>query len=235
MIALNVDKVDVEFFRVKPQMLSTFLASWGRNSSLYYYQSKETLNMAELVYSGRFDLNPARNTRETVLLPIAGIKPLQDPGVYLAVMRASGTYDYSQPATLFTLSDIGVSAHRYRDRIDVFAQALEGGKALNGVNLEIHDEKGKLLAQASTDGKGHAQLPITPKADTLIATQGVHTTLLRLNTAALDLAEFDITGPRPTRCSFSSSARVTCTAQAKQYCSTACCVTRTASLSKPSR
>lgn len=77
-IALNVDKVDVEFFRVKPQMLSTFLASWGRNSSLYYYQSKETLDMAELVYSGRFDLNPARNTRETVLLPIAGIKPLQD-------------------------------------------------------------------------------------------------------------------------------------------------------------
>lgn len=92
--------------------------------------------MAELVYSGRFDLNPARNTRETVLLPIAGIKPLQAPGVYLAVMRASGTYDYSQPATLFTLSDIGVSAHRYRDRIDVFAQALEGGKALSGVNLK---------------------------------------------------------------------------------------------------
>ncbi|PIK78910.1 alpha-2-macroglobulin [Pseudomonas sp. 382] len=195
-IALNVPKVDVEFFRVKPEMLSTFLANWGRNSSLYYYQSKETLDMAELVYSGRFDLNPARNTRETVLLPIAGIKPLQEPGVYLAVMRASGTYDYSQPATLFTLSDIGVSAHRYRDRLDVFAQALEGGKALKDVNLELHDDKGKLLAQAKTDGAGHAQLPITAKADTLIATQGVHTTLLRLNTAALDLAEFDITGPQ---------------------------------------
>ena len=195
-IALNVNKVDVEFFRIKPEMLSTFLVSWGRNSSLYYYQSKETLDMAELVYSARFDLNPARNTRETVLLPIAGVKPLQDPGVYLAVMRASGTYDYSQPATLFTLSDIGVSAHRYRDRLDVFAQALEGGKALNGVNLELHDDKGKLLAQASTDSAGHAQLPITAKADTLIATQGVHTTLLRLNTAALDLAEFDITGPQ---------------------------------------
>ncbi|MGE7992624.1 alpha-2-macroglobulin family protein [Pseudomonas sp. NPDC089554] len=195
-IALNVAKVDVEFFRIKPDMLSSFLVNWGRNSSLYYYQSKETLDMAELVYSGRFDLNPARNTRETLLLPISGIKPLQEPGVYLAVMRASGTYDYSQPATLFTLSDIGLSAHRYRDRLDVFAQALEGGKALAEVTLELHDDKGKLLAQAKTDGKGHAQLPITAKADTLIATQGVHTTLLRLNTAALDLAEFDITGPQ---------------------------------------
>ncbi|MFS0824841.1 alpha-2-macroglobulin family protein [Pseudomonas phoenicis] len=195
-IALNVAKVDVDFFRVKPEQLSNFLVNWGRNSSLYAYQSKETLEMAELVYSGRFDLNPARNTRETVLLPIAGIKPLQEPGVYLAVMRASGTYDYSQPATLFTLSDIGVSAHRYRDRIDVFAQALDGGKAMDGVKLELHDDKGKLLAQASTDGDGHAQMPIDAKADTLIATQGVHTTLLRLNTAALDLAEFDITGPQ---------------------------------------
>lgn len=195
-IALNVAKVDVEFFRVKPESLSTFLANWGRNSSLYDYQSRETLGMADLVYSGRFDLDPARNTRETALLPIAGIKPLQGPGVYLAVMRASGTYDYSQPATLFTLSDIGVSAHRYRDRLDVFAQALEGGKAMGDVELELHDAQGKLLAQAKTDGGGHAQLPMPPKADVLIARQGVHTTLLRLNTAALDLAEFDIAGPR---------------------------------------
>lgn len=193
-IALNVDKVDVEFFRIKPDTLSTFLANWGRNSSLEYYQSKELLDLTELVYSGRFELSPARNTRETVLLPIAGIKPLQAPGVYLAVMRASGTYDYSQPATLFTLSDIGVSAHRYRDHLDVFAQALEGGKALSEVKLELRDDKGKLLAQASTDGAGHGQLPITPKADTLIATQGSNTTLLRLGSAALDLAEFDITG-----------------------------------------
>jgi len=195
-IALNVNKVDVEFFRIKPESLSSFLSAWGRNSSLYYYQSKETLDMAELVYSGRFDLNPARNTRETVLLPIAGIKPLQEPGVYLAVMRASGTYDYSQPATLFTLSDIGVSAHRYQNRMDVFTQGLEGGKALGGVNLELLDAEGRVLGQGKTDSDGHAQLPMPPKAETLLAHQGVHTTMLRLNSAALDLAEFDITGPQ---------------------------------------
>ena len=195
-IALNVAKVDVDFFRVKPEQLPAFLARWGSNSSLYAYDSKDTLALADLVYSGRFDLNPARNTRETVLLPLGGVKPLQEPGVYLAVMRASGSYDYSQPATLFTLSDIGLAAHRYRDRLDVFAQALEGGKPLGDVALSVQDAKGKVLAQAATDGKGHAQLPITAKADTLIATQGVHTTLLRLNTAALDLAEFDIAGPQ---------------------------------------
>ncbi|KPW14352.1 Alpha-2-macroglobulin, partial [Pseudomonas syringae pv. aceris] len=146
-IALNVDKVDVEFFRIKPDSMPNFLAQWDGASSLSSYSSEELLPMAELVYSGRFDLKPARNTRETLLLPIAGIKPLQQPGVYLAVTRASGTYSYSQPATLLTLSDIGLSVHRYSNRLDVFTQALEGGKALSDISVDVYDDNGKVVAQ----------------------------------------------------------------------------------------
>ncbi len=194
-IALNVDKVDVDFFRVKPESLPAFLTQWGRNSSLQSYQAKDLLSMAELVYGGRFDLNPARNTRETLILPTSGIKALQQPGVYLAVMKPSGSYNYSTPATLFTLSDIGLSVHRYQKRLDVFTQALEGGKALADVELELLDGKGKRLAQGKTDKAGHAELALAPKAEVLLARQGDQTSLLRLNTAALDLAEFDIGGP----------------------------------------
>ncbi len=43
------------------------------------------------VHTGRFDLNPARNTREKLLLPLGDIKPLQQAGVYLAVMNQAGT------------------------------------------------------------------------------------------------------------------------------------------------
>lgn len=196
-IALNVDKVDVEFFRIKPESLPMFLAQWGRNNSLHSYESRELLPMADLVYGGRFDLNPARNTRETLLLPIAGLKPLQQPGVYLAVMRASGTYNYSQPATLFTLSDIGLSVHRYQNRLDVFTQALEGGKALDGVSLELLDGEGRVLGQGKTEKGGHAELPLPKKTEVLLAHQGEQTSLLRLNGAALDLAEFNIGGPQP--------------------------------------
>ena len=195
-IALNVDKVDVEFFRIKPESLPAFLSRWGHSSTLQSYESKDLLPMAELVYGGRFDLNPARNTRETLLLPIAGLKPLQQPGVYLAVMRASGTYNYSQPATLFTLSDIGVSVHRYQNRLDVFTQALEGGKALSDIQLDLYDADGKVVGQGKTDNAGHAQLPSPPKAEVLLAHLGEQTSMLRLNSAALDLAEFDITGPK---------------------------------------
>lgn len=195
-IALNVDKVDVEFFRIKSESLPAFLAQWGRSNSLQSYESRELLPMAELVYGGRFDLNPARNTRETLLLPIAGLKPLQQPGVYLAVMRASGSYNYSQPATLFTLSDIGLSVHRYQNRLDVFTQALEGGKALDDVSLELLDSDGRVVGEGKTGQGGHAQLPLPKKAEVLLAHQGQQTSLLRLNSAALDLAEFNIGGPQ---------------------------------------
>ena len=195
-IALNVDKVNVEFFRIKPEALPRFLSRWGRASNLDTWEARELLPMADLVYGGRFDLNPARNTRETLLLPIAGLDPFKQPGVYLAVMREAGSYSYSQPATLFSLSDIGLSAHRYRDRLDVFTQALEGGKAQSGVQLELLDGDGALLAEGKTDSAGHAQLPLPAKAQVLLAKQDEQTSLLRLNTPALDLAEFDITGPK---------------------------------------
>lgn len=194
-IALNVDKVNVEFFRIKQESLPNFLAQWGRSSNLDTWQSRELLPMAELVYSGRFDLNPARNTRETLLLPIAGLEPFKQPGVYLAVMRQAGTYNYSQPATLFTLSDIGLSVHRYHGRLDAFAQALEGGKALSDVEIELLGGNGQVLASAKTDGDGHAELPLPDKAAVVLARQGEQTSLLNLGSPALDLAEFDIAGP----------------------------------------
>jgi uncharacterized protein YfaS (alpha-2-macroglobulin family) len=194
-IALNVDKVNVEFFRIKQESLPNFLAQWGSSSNLDTWQSRELLPMAELVYSGRFDLNPARNTRETLLLPIAGLAPFKQPGVYLAVMRQAGTYNYSQPATLFTLSDIGLSVHRYHGRLDAFAQALEGGQALEGVEIELLGGNGQVLASAKTDDAGHTELPLPDKAAVVLARQGEQTSLLNLGSPALDLAEFDIAGP----------------------------------------
>ncbi|MDP2246166.1 alpha-2-macroglobulin [Pseudomonas sp.] len=195
-IALNVDKVNVEFFRIKPQALPRFLEQWGRSSNLDTWEAQQLLPMAELVYGGRFDLDPPRNTRETLLLPIADLPPFKQPGVYLAVMRAAGSYSYSQPATLFTLSDIGLSARRYSNRLDVFTQALAGGAALADVELELLDGKGQLLGEGKTDSAGHAELVLPAKAEVLLAHLGEQTSLLRLNGPALDLAEFDIAGPQ---------------------------------------
>ncbi|BCD84947.1 lipoprotein [Pseudomonas solani] len=201
-IALNVDAVDVDFFRVRADSLPALLAQWGRRGTLGVWEADNLLQMADLVYTGRFDLKPARNTRETLLLPIAGLEPMKQPGVYVAVMRRSGSYSYYTPATLFSLSDIGLSAHRYQDRLDVFTQALEGGKAQAEVELELLGDKGQVLAKGKTDGQGHTQLPLTGEARVLLARQGEQTSVLRLDTPSLDLSEFDITGPQATPLQF---------------------------------
>ncbi|MEF3103085.1 alpha-2-macroglobulin [Raoultella terrigena] len=193
-MALNVDNVDVNFFRIKPESLSAFVSQWEYRNSLSNWESDELLKMADLVYSGRFDLNPARNTREKLLLPLADIKPLQQPGVYVAVMNQAGHYSYSNAATLFTLSDIGVSAHRYHNRLDVFTQSLENGAAQSDIEVQLLNAKGQTLAQAKSDGQGHVTLQTDKEAALLLARKEGQTTLLDLKLPALDLAEFAIAG-----------------------------------------
>lgn len=193
-MALNVNNVDVNFFRVKPESLPAFISQWEYRNSLANWQSDKLLEMADLVYTGRFDLNPARNTREKLLLPLGDIKPLQQAGVYLAVMNQAGHYDYSNPATLFTLSDIGVSAHRYHNRLDIFTQSLENGAAQQGIEVSLLNEKGQTLTQATSDSQGHVQLENDKNAALLLARKDGQTTLLDLKLPALDLAEFNIAG-----------------------------------------
>ena len=194
-VALNVEQVDVEFFRIKTSALPEFLSQWGRNRNLDTWQSRELLPLADLVHSARFELSPELNTRETLQLPIKPIPALNESGVYLAVMREPGTYNYSQPATVFSVSDIAVSAHRYRQQLDVFTQGLSSGLPLETIAVQILDKKGQVLASGTTDKRGHAQLPVTDKADVLIAQHGQQTSFLSLNSASLDLAEFAIDGP----------------------------------------
>lgn len=193
-MALNVDSVDVNFYRVKPESLASFVSKWEYRSAISSWESEQLLNMADLVYTGRFDLNPQRNTREKLLLPLSGIKPLQQAGVYVAIMNQAGHYSYSNAATLFTLSDLGVSAHRYRDRLDLFTQSLESGGALSGVDVQLLNDKGQPLAQATSDAQGHATLKIDKEAALLLTWKDGQTTLLDLKLPALDLAEFDIAG-----------------------------------------
>ncbi|SQB28297.1 protease inhibitor [Citrobacter koseri] len=194
-MALNVNDVDVNFFRVKPESLAAFVSQWEYRNALSNWESDNLLKMADLVYTGRFDLNPARNTREkTPCCRWSDIKPLQQAGVYIAVMNQAGHYNYSNPATLFTLSDIGVSAHRYHNRLDIFTQSLENGAAQQGVEVALLDEKGQTLAQAASDAQGHVQLENSQQAALLLARKDGQTTLLDLKLPALDLAEFAIAG-----------------------------------------
>lgn len=196
-LTLNVEQATIEFFKVQDNNLPQFLTEWGRSGSIQYWQAADLLRMADLVYTGGFKLEAEKNRRETVMLPIANIQQLKQPGVYFAVLRQSGSYDYSNAATVFTISDIGVSAHRYKasDNLTVFTQSLASGSPIIGADIKLLDEKGNVIANASTNTQGSVEIEHADKARVVLASQGEQTTMLRLDTSALDMSEFTVTGP----------------------------------------
>ncbi len=192
-VALNVDQVDVDFFRIKDANVVKFISGWGSNSSLNW-NTRDLMPMADLVFGSRFDLKTEKNTRQTVLLPLDNVSALKKPGVYVAVMHQSGSYEYYLPATLFTRSDIGLSMHRYSSDMAVFAQSLVDGKGLSGIKVQSLSEDGQQLQSATTDEQGQVQLPWNAKARLLLAQHDDQVSVIPLNAPSLDLSEFQITG-----------------------------------------
>lgn len=191
---INVDKVDINFFRVKPDNLVQFLAYYGQRVQSSTWSAQEMLAQTDLIYSGRFDLKPRANIQENLLVDLSSIAALKQEGVYLAVMTAAGTYNESFPVTLFTISNIGVSAHSYNNNHwVVFAHALDSGKPLADVQISLFNQKNELLERAKTNEQGF--LDITSKeAVLLLATDKAQTTAVNLDRGALDLAEFNVRG-----------------------------------------
>ena len=192
---MNVPAADVDFFRVKDKFLVDFLALFSDHRRMGYYYSDEIQRYADLVYSGRFEFDMARNILTQAVLPISGIKPLDEPGVYLAVLRKSGSYEYDFPATYFSISDIGMQLRIYADTMSVQAQYLSSAKICDGVRLTFYNQKGDILEQGHTDAQGSATFAnVKDKARLLIAEKDKHTTILPLNMPALDLSAFDLGG-----------------------------------------
>ncbi|MFH7365512.1 hypothetical protein RA275_28765, partial [Pseudomonas syringae pv. tagetis] len=82
--------------------------------------------------------------------------------------------------------DIGLSVHRYSHRLDAFTQALDGGKALSVVRVDVYFDSGMVVAQGMSDSDGHAHLPLPSKAAVVLSHKDEQTSMLRLNSSALD-------------------------------------------------
>lgn len=228
-VTINTPEVDVQFLRIKPASLPAFLeqVSGRRERSAntyeedgeggYYYDGygdnqrrlKGTVGgwqldrlraMSDSVYLGRFTTDARPNRRNVSFLPVEGIKELQEPGIYVAIMNQPGRFGWDFQVTHYYVTDIGLHLRRHAAQLDVFTTSLKSGGALSGVELSLVDEAGKALAQAQTDSEGHAVFTGSDKARAVLARRGggKEMSVLSLNDAALDLSEFDATG-HPSR------------------------------------
>ncbi|MGY0504360.1 alpha-2-macroglobulin family protein [Luteimonas sp. e5] len=200
-VALNVSEVDVEFFRIGEKQLPAFFASYRRpgNRSVWNlgsdYSDSGIGKFGESVYANRFLLEGKRNQRAVSYLPIHDIKELREPGLYFAVMKRAGSFGDEFPTTFFTVSDIGLHARAYRERMFVHTASLADGSAIGGVELRVLDGKGNAVLAARTDSRGSALMPYAlDAAHVLVASKGGNVSLLPFNQPALDLSEFDVGG-----------------------------------------
>lgn len=193
--AVNVDEVNIDFFRVDAEYLPRFLAEYRPGAGMGNWELEQITKRAKRVFSGRYALELDANRRETRLINVKEPQ-LAEAGVYFAVMSPLGNYDWRKETTYFAVSDMGLSARRYRDRLEVFVSSLATADPLKDVQLSLLDEKGNRLQVHATDNRGHRRFDQVQGARLLLAEQGKHLAVLRLDGAALDLSTFDL-GTQP--------------------------------------
>lgn len=152
--------------------------------------------MSDSVYIGRFATDARQNRRNVNFLPVEKIKELQEPGIYVAVMSQPGRFGWDYQVTHYYVTDIGLHVRRHADQLDAFTSSLKTGKSMSGIELSLIDDSGKALAQAKSDGDGHAVFTgSSDKARVLLARRGnKELSMISLREPALDLSEFDATG-----------------------------------------
>lgn len=193
--AVNVDEVNIDFFRVDAEYLPRFLAEYRPGAGMGNWELEQITKRAKRVFSGRYALELDANRRETRLINVKEPQ-LAEAGVYFAVMSPLGNYDWRKETTYFAVSDMGLSARRYRDELEVFVSSLASADPLKDVQLSLLDEKGNRLQVQTTDPQGHRRFDQVQGARLLLAEQGKHLAVLRLDGAALDLSTFDL-GTQP--------------------------------------
>ncbi|MEB6606114.1 alpha-2-macroglobulin family protein [Aeromonas sanarellii] len=193
--AVNVDEVNIDFFRVDAEYLPRFLAEYRPGAGMGNWELEQITQRAKRVFSGRYALELDANRRETRLINVKEPQ-LAEAGVYFAVMSPLGNYDWRKETTYFAVSDMGLSARRYRDQLEVFVSSLASADPLKDVQLSLLDEKGNRLQVQNTDPQGHRRFDQVQGARLLLAEQGTHLAVLRLDGAALDLSTFDL-GTQP--------------------------------------
>ena len=201
-VSVNVAEVDVEFLRVREGSLPKFFSEFQRGGRRGSWELDSRWNertplaqMAEPVYVNRFVLGGERNERVLTYLPLQDIAELQQPGLYFAVMKRTGSFEDRFETAYFTVSDLGLHARAYKDKLFVHTASLHDGAAVGNAELRVLDARGETIYKATTDGNGNALADYTiDAAHVLVASRGNDVAMLPFNQPALDLSEFAVSG-----------------------------------------
>ncbi|KMO28912.1 alpha-2-macroglobulin family protein [Methylobacterium aquaticum] len=215
LISVNAAKLDVEVVRIGdrgllPALRSDEFLSQLSGSSLRTIARERGV----AVWKGTLDTAPAETNREAVTaFPVLQAVGKVEPGLYVMMARPSGTAaladeegGYESEATQwFVVSDLGLTAFKGRDGIQVLARSLASASVLKGAEIRLVARNNEVLATRSTDGQGVAAFdPGLARGEggaapsLVVARLGDDYGFLDLNLSAFDLADRGVKGrPAP--------------------------------------
>ena len=194
LLSVNVPQVDVDFIKIDNARLPDFLNAFSRNALTGIYELNQMRELGRSVFRGRFDLHTPKNRRSVTQLPVRDIEALREPGLYVAVLSRPGAYDYSYQTSYFFVSDLGLHTRVYANSVGVYLTSLAEASPVNGVTVDLFDDKGKRLDRAVTDSEGKVRLTGGDTARVLVARRGDDITFLSFNGPALDLSDNAVEG-----------------------------------------
>ena len=191
---VNVAELDIELLRVQPEKLPEMLKTVSLGGRLSQWQLDDIHAVTESVYSRRYVTDAKPNARTSLLIPVEDIQELKTPGLYFAVMREPGRFnDEAYRITQFVVTNIGLHVRLYSRGLEIFANALDTGKPMQGVQLKLQGEKETLTLE--TDAAGHVSFEHRPQGELLLTAQHeAQFAFLDMRESALDLSEYPVTG-----------------------------------------
>ncbi|MCB1583620.1 MAG: hypothetical protein KDI92_11190, partial [Xanthomonadales bacterium] len=190
--AVNVDAVELKFWKVKDEVLYQFLQQPDKRD---IYSLKKLTEMADLVYTSHYELNEVKNKTEQHNIPIGQIKAIKAAGTYFVTMMPDdASYDYEFESTWFIQTDLGIHTRVYKNTVAVFTHQIPAAKSYPEVQVQLIDHKGDVVDSGVTDSQGFVSLDFskTNQLNYVMAQRGDAINLVRLQQPKLDLSEFGL-------------------------------------------
>jgi|GEM_PF-6707448 len=141
--AVNVDAVELKFWKVKQANLHTFLQDPNKRD---IYSLKRLTEVADLVYTSHYQLGWVKNKTENHNLPIDDIDVIKSSGVYFVTMMPDdASYQYDFESTWFIQTDLGLHARTYKNNVAVFVHKLPAAEVYPNVTVSLMNSDNEVV------------------------------------------------------------------------------------------
>ncbi len=191
---VNQKEIDLDVFRVRDDQMNRFINESYYQGYRSYYRINELKEYADLVHSARFENDARTNQRTTYNLNLDPVLDQNQTGIYVAVLRKAGTYDYYYDTTYFTITDIGLHVRKYNNSLMLYSHSIKTGEPLGNVSVKFWwpktNHSNAREQQGRTTLQGEYQLATNDLPHVVIAQLGDQISFLNLNSGALDLSTY---------------------------------------------